>query len=183
MSNDKVEELKGQIAALKKRWPAHSVPAAMIEQLDDLEEELMRELKGRGGPGEDLETDAQVIHLRAIGHVENEFDEPAAPDEIRAVESRLVIEPALVEGLKGLEPGQQIMVVFYFHRAEGFELLQHPRGDQNRPKRGVFALCSPKRPNPIGVTVVDLIGVEDNVLRVRGLDAINRTPVLDLKPA
>ena len=49
-------------------------------------------------------------------------------------------------------------------------------------RRGVFALRSPNRPNPIGVTVVDLIGIEDNVLRVRGLDAINGTPVLDLKP-
>jgi tRNA-Thr(GGU) m(6)t(6)A37 methyltransferase TsaA len=129
-----------------------------------------------------MEADAQHIAIQAIGYVENEFAGPAAPDEIRAVESRLIIESALVEGLKGLEPGQQIMVVFYFHRSEGFELLQHPRGDQNRPKRGVFALRSPNRPNPIGVSVVDLIGVEGNVLRVRGLDAISGTPVLDLKP-
>lgn len=183
MGNNRVEELKAQIAELKKRWPAHSVPPAMMEQLDELEEELGKEMNKRGRSGGDMETDAQLINVRAIGHVENEFDGPAAPDEIRAVESRLIIEPALVEGLKGLEPGQQIMVVFYFHRSEGFDLLQHPRGDQNRPKRGVFALCSPNRPNPIGVSMVDLLDIEDNVLRVRGLDAINRTPVLDLKPA
>jgi tRNA-Thr(GGU) m(6)t(6)A37 methyltransferase TsaA len=122
-----------------------------------------------------------LIHFRAIGHVENEFDGPAAPDEIRSVESRLIIEPALVVGLEGLDAGQQIMVVFYFHRSEGFELLQHPRGDRNQPKRGVFALHSPHRPNPIGVTIVDLISIEGNVLRVRGLDAINGTPLLDLK--
>lgn len=183
MGNDRVAELKEQITDLKKRWPAHSVPAAMMEQLDELEEELIRELNRRGGSGKDTETDAQVIQVRAIGYVENEFEGPAAPDEIRSVVSRIVIEPTLVEGLKGLEPGQQIMVVFYFDRSEGFELLQHPRGDQDRPKRGVFALRSPNRPNPIGVSVVDLIDIEDNVLRVRGLDAINRTPVLDLKPA
>jgi tRNA-Thr(GGU) m(6)t(6)A37 methyltransferase TsaA len=123
------------------------------------------------------------VTFHPIGYVENEFDEPASPDEIRSVESRLIIEPSLLDGSKGLETGQQIMVIFYFHRSEDFELLQHPRGDQSRPKRGVFALRSPNRPNPIGVTVVDLIGIEDNVLRVRGLDAINRTPVLDLKPA
>jgi len=123
------------------------------------------------------------IVYRTIGHVENDFDEPAAPYEIRSVESRIVLDPALTEGLKGLEPGQQIMVIFYFHRSQAFDLLQHPQGDRSRPRRGVFALCSPRRPNPIGVTVVDLVDVEGNVLRVRGLDAINGTPVLDLKPA
>ena len=65
----------------------------------------------------------------------------------------------------------------------GRELQQHPRRDTNRPKRGVFALRTPQRPNPIGVTIVDLVRVEGNVLFVRGLDAINGTPVLDLKPA
>jgi len=125
----------------------------------------------------------EAIVCRAIGHVENDSDELAAPNEIRSVESRIVLDPTLTEGLKGLEPGKQIMVVFYFHRSRGFDLLQHPQGDRSRPRRGVFALRSPRRPNPIGVTVVELVAVEGNVLRVRGLDAINGTPVLDLKPA
>jgi tRNA-Thr(GGU) m(6)t(6)A37 methyltransferase TsaA len=125
----------------------------------------------------------EAIVYRAIGHVENAFDGPAAPEKIRSVESRIVLDPALTEGLKGLRPGQRIMVVFYFHRSQGFDLLQHPQGDRSRPRRGVFALRSPRRPNPIGVTVVELVAVEENVLRVRGLDAINGTPVLDLKPA
>ena len=94
-----------------------------------------------------------------------------------------VIDPPLAEGLTGLKPGAHVMVVFVFHRATGHELLQHPRGDAARPKRGVFALCSPHRPNPIGVTVAELLGAEGNVLVVRGLDAINGTPVLDIKPA
>ena len=123
------------------------------------------------------------IMYRTIGHVENDFDEPATPETIRATESRVILDPTLTEGLKGLEPGQQIMVVYYFHRSEGYDLCQHPRGDKRRSRRGVFALCSPHRPNPIGVTVVDLVAIEGNVLRVRGLDAINGTPVLDLKPA
>lgn len=123
------------------------------------------------------------ITYRAIGHVENDFDEPTAPEKIRSAESRIVLEPTLTEGLEGLEPGRQIMVVFYFHRSAGYDLCQHPRGDRSRPRRGVFALCSPRRPNPIGVTVVELLAIADNVLRVRGLDAISGTPVLDLKPA
>jgi tRNA-Thr(GGU) m(6)t(6)A37 methyltransferase TsaA len=118
-----------------------------------------------------------------IGHVKSEIEAPAPPDEIRARESHVIIDPTLTEGLKGLETGGRAMVVFYFDRAEGYELQQHPRGDESRPQRGVFALCSPFRPNGIGVTVVDILDIEDNVLRVRGLDAINQTPVLDLKPA
>ena len=123
------------------------------------------------------------IVYQAIGRVENDFDEPAPPPEIRAIESRIVIDPSLTEGLRGLKPGRRIMVVFCFHRSQDFDLLQHPQGDRSRPRRGVFALRSPRRPNPIGVTVVDLVAIEGNVLRVRGLDAINNTPVLDLKPA
>ena len=125
----------------------------------------------------------EPITFQSIGYVENDFDEPAAPDQIQAAESRIVLDPALVEGLQGLEAGQSIMVIFHFHRAQGYALRQHPRGDESRPVRGVFALRSPRRPNPIGVTVVDLLAVEGPVLRVRGLDAINGTPVLDLKPA
>jgi tRNA-Thr(GGU) m(6)t(6)A37 methyltransferase TsaA len=123
------------------------------------------------------------ITLSPIGYVENKFDEPADPDEIRAVESRIVLDSSLVQGLTGLEASQRVMVVFYFHLSRGYELLQHPRGDGSRPRQGVFALHSPNRPNPIGVTVVELISIEDNVLRVRGLDALNGTPLLDLKSA
>ena len=183
MSRDRVEELDEQIAELKKRWPAHSVPAAMMEQLDYLEEELRREKERRGGSGEDASAGRKALYIRSIGHVESEFAEPAAPEQIRSTEARIILDPALVEGLTGFEAGQQIMVIYYFHRSEGYDLLQHPRGDQSRPKRGIFALRSPRRPNPIGVTVVELVSIEGNVLRVRGLDAIDGTPVLDLKPA
>ena len=127
--------------------------------------------------------DEQAVTFTTIGRVENKFDESASASQIRAAESRIVLNPDFVEGLHGLEAGQQLMVLFHFHRSEGFDLLQHPRGDQNRLKRGVFTLRSPRRPNPIGMTVVDLLAVQENVLRVRGLDAINGTPVLDLKPA
>jgi tRNA-Thr(GGU) m(6)t(6)A37 methyltransferase TsaA len=123
------------------------------------------------------------ITFRPIGHVENDQDEPTAPDAVRAAESRIVLDPDLVEGLPGLEAGQSIMVTFHFHRAQGYALRQHPRGDESRLARGVFSLRSPRRPNPIGVTVVELLNVEGNELRVRGLDAVNGTPVLDLKPA
>jgi tRNA-Thr(GGU) m(6)t(6)A37 methyltransferase TsaA len=126
---------------------------------------------------------SRSISFRAIGRVENDFAELAVPEEIKATESRIILDPAMTEGVKGLEPGQKVMVLFHFHRSRDVELLQHPRGDKHRPRRGVFTLRSPRRPNPIGVTVVDLLAIEGNVLQVRGLDAINGTPVLDLKPA
>lgn len=127
--------------------------------------------------------DKEEVCYRPIGYVENSFDELAAPADIRAVESRIVLKPGLVDGLQGLQAGQQLLVVFHFHRSEGYELQQHPRHDLERPRRGVFALRSPRRPNPIGVTVVELLAIEDNVLHVSGLDAINGTPLLDIKPA
>jgi tRNA-Thr(GGU) m(6)t(6)A37 methyltransferase TsaA len=128
------------------------------------------------------EKDSNTITFKAIGYVQNTFSEPAAPDKIRESESQIILNPDLSDGLQGFEPGAQVAVIFHFHHSEGYELHQHPRGDQSRPKRGVFSLRSPRRPNPIGMTVVDLIEIKDNVLRVRGLDAINGTPVLDLKP-
>lgn len=121
--------------------------------------------------------------FRAIGWVENIMDQRAPSDEIRAVESRLVIDPALTAGLSGLEVGQQIMVIFYFDRSQGYELRQYPRGDRSRAMRGVFALRSPDRPNKIGVTVVEVVGINENILHVTGLDALNGSPILDIKPA
>jgi formylmethanofuran dehydrogenase subunit E len=132
-----------------------------------------------------LESEKKVQNLpfQPIGYVENEIKDPTSAECIRSVESRLFINPELVEGLTGLQPNQTILVIFYFHRSEGFELLQYPRGDRTRTKRGVFALRSPRRPNPIGVTQVELLSMTGNILTVRGLDAIHGTPVLDLKPA
>jgi len=124
------------------------------------------------------------IQLETIGWVQNEFRDTTKQDLIKAALSKIVLEPELTPGLQGLEPGMKLLVIFYFHRSEKFNLtlLQHPRGDTSRPKRGVFSLRSPLRPNPIGATEVDLISIEENILTVTGLDAIDGSPVLDIKP-
>ncbi|MEA3441436.1 MAG: tRNA (N6-threonylcarbamoyladenosine(37)-N6)-methyltransferase TrmO [Chloroflexota bacterium] len=124
-----------------------------------------------------------AITFHPIGFVENNFNVPTNGSVIKSSESRITLNSDLVQGLDGLVAGQQVLVLFHFHRSEGFDLLQHPQGDMDRPMRGVFSLRSPRRPNPIGATVVKLVAVDGNVLRVMGLDAINGTPVLDLKPA
>ncbi|MFO7944546.1 MAG: tRNA (N6-threonylcarbamoyladenosine(37)-N6)-methyltransferase TrmO [Anaerolineales bacterium] len=118
-----------------------------------------------------------------IGFVKNRFDASSSREEMRSGESRISLHPTLTGGLKGLSPGEQVLVLFYFDRTESFDLHQHPRGDRDRKKRGVFALRSPRRPNPIGATVVDVVSITNNVLAVRGLDAFDGTPVLDIKPS
>jgi tRNA-Thr(GGU) m(6)t(6)A37 methyltransferase TsaA len=179
MSQDKIAKLQKEIESLKQRWPAHSVPPSMMERLDALEEELAQEVDKRDQAGRQEKTG--TFQFKPIGYVKNQFQEPTDAGTLTSRPSRIVLAPDLKDGLIGLEPGMQILVVFVFHRAVGFDLLQHPRGDPSREKRGVFALHSPNRPNPIGVTQVELLAIEGNILTVRGLDAIDGTPVLDLK--
>ena len=125
---------------------------------------------------------SQPITMTPIGRVESAFTEMTDVDTMRARPSRLVIDPALGDGLLRLQPGDWLLVLFFFDRAEGYELQLHPRDDLTRPLHGVFATRSPYRPNPIGATVVQLVAVEGNVLHVEGLDALDGTPILDIKP-
>jgi tRNA-Thr(GGU) m(6)t(6)A37 methyltransferase TsaA len=121
------------------------------------------------------------FYIQPIGIVRSSVDELLRPDEIKSKPAQIIINRSLSPGLDGLIGSQRLLVIFQFHKLTGFELHQHPRNDPQRPKRGVFALHSPQRPNPIGVTEVDLIRREGNILYVKGLDAVNGTPILDLK--
>jgi len=95
-------------------------------------------------------------------------------------ENKIEILPEFVDALKGLK-SQYLWILYLLHLAEE-SLLVHPKGDVSRPLKGVFATRSPNRPNRIGLTAVRLLSVERNVLKVRGLDALPNTPVLDIKP-
>jgi len=130
-----------------------------------------------------LHLDPQPGAFHPIGFVENGFPFGTPGDTLRASESRIILSPEFIQGLEGLELESRVLVVFSFHRSQDWELKQHPRGDKDRPKRGVFALRSPRRPNGVGVTEVELLGIRENILTIRGLDAVDGTPVLDLKPA
>ena len=130
-----------------------------------------------------MSTSEKPIKFYPIGVIRNEFDETSQISQMKTGQSQIVLKSTLTYGLQGLEPGQRLIVLFHLDRVRDFELLQHPRGDRKRPKRGVFSLRSPRRPNPIGVSEVELLSIENNVLSVRGLDAFNGSPVLDLKPA
>jgi tRNA-Thr(GGU) m(6)t(6)A37 methyltransferase TsaA len=103
-------------------------------------------------------------------------------DDLRNRPARIVLDPSLTDGLLGLQPGSDIVVLYYFHCSVGYELQVHPRGDLSRPLRGVFAVRSPRRPNPIALTTARVRRIEGNVLEVVGLDAVDGSPVLDIKP-
>ena len=125
---------------------------------------------------------SSAINLTPIGYVErDEKGGGLSGDELRARPARIVLDPALADGLLGLEPGSDVVVLYYLHRATGYDLQVHPRGDPSRPLRGVFTTRSPRRPNPIAIPTVRLQRVEGNVLEVVGLDALDGSPVLDIK--
>ncbi len=122
------------------------------------------------------------ITFSPIGHVHNANMPDTPNDELQASSSAIVLDERYADGLMGLEENDLVTIVFYFHRVEGYRLRLHPRGDLSRPLTGVFNTRSQFRPNPIGVTVVRLKSLEGNRLVVEGLDAIDGTPVLDIKP-
>ena len=124
----------------------------------------------------------EPVTFTPIGHVESEFKEYAPSEEMRQQPSRIVVRRELEPGLMGLEPGQDILVLFHFHQASGYELQLHPRHDPQRPLRGVFATRSQYRPNGVGATVARIVEVAGNILTVTGLDAQDGSPVLDIKP-
>ena len=126
---------------------------------------------------------SNYITLRPVGVVRSPVSEVAHVDWAEVV-SEIHLDDLLTPGLLGLDAGGKITVVFYLDRAvfdSARDMVRHPRDRADLPLRGVFATRSQYRPNPIGVTDVELIGVKGNVLTVRGLDALDGTPVLDIK--
>ncbi|WP_376789251.1 tRNA (N6-threonylcarbamoyladenosine(37)-N6)-methyltransferase TrmO [Thermoflexus sp.] len=121
--------------------------------------------------------------FRAIGYVRSPFSEGTETKGMRQEESELVLDPAFVEGLEGLQPGDGLMVIYVLDRVKEIRLKVHPRGDPTQPMKGVFATRSPYRPNPIGLTGVRVVAIEGHIVRVRGLDALDGSPILDLKIA
>jgi len=128
---------------------------------------------------------SRVITLKSIGVVRTKPKSKHEEEKWKTSVSKILIYEEFTEALKGLSDFSHIYVIFLMHRvsSEQRKLLQvHPRGEESLPLVGVFATRSPLRPNPIGLTLVELISVKGNVLTVRGLDAFDGTPVLDIKP-
>jgi tRNA (adenine37-N6)-methyltransferase len=123
------------------------------------------------------------IELRPIGFVRTVVQEPPRHWSVSDVEGTLVIDEDYSEGLRGIEAGQRLVVIFHFHRSPGFsrELLRQTSGQTGR-ETGVFDTCSPVRPNPIGMSVLEVLGISGASVAVKRLDMLDGTPVLDIKP-
>ncbi|MDD1751649.1 MAG: tRNA (N6-threonylcarbamoyladenosine(37)-N6)-methyltransferase TrmO [Methanotrichaceae archaeon] len=126
--------------------------------------------------------DDQEIIFKPIGVVENDFQDSDDPDTIRNSQSFLVLDEKYVPALEGIEHYSYLLVVYHIDRSPGYHERVHPMGDPSIPERGVFSTRSPCRPNPIGITIVEILGIEASIIKVAGLDALNGSPILDIKP-
>ena len=123
--------------------------------------------------------------IEPIGFVRSQLtrleDAPMQADE-GAPEAWLELTPQAAQGLMGIKSGDDLILITWLHLAERDVLQVHPRGDPNRPLTGVFATRSPDRPNPVGLHQVSVLEVTAQKLRVAPLEAIDGTPIVDIKP-
>ena len=126
-----------------------------------------------------------AIELTQIGVVESPLTDPArAPKQGHegAPDAWLVFDPSVAEALDGIGPGDRIIVLTWLHRARRNVLRCHPRDDVTIPMQGVFNTRSSERPNPIGLHEVEVLVVEGRRVHVRPLEAVDGTPIVDVKP-
>jgi tRNA-Thr(GGU) m(6)t(6)A37 methyltransferase TsaA len=125
------------------------------------------------------------IELVPIGVVESPLTDPAlAPkqgDE-GAPDAWLVFDPAVLDGLEGIRAGDRVIVLTWLDRARRDVLRVHPRDDVANPKQGVFNTRSADRPNPVGLHEVEVASIDGRRVRVRNLEALDGTPIVDVKP-
>ncbi len=128
--------------------------------------------------------DKKTYTLRPIGYVENGVKQtPRERDWWLTLRSNIIINPEFEEGLEGIDKFSHIIVLFWFDRiTEDIVFKIRPRRRQDLPLMGLFSTRTPNRPNRIGFTVVNLLQRQGNILTVTGLDALDGTPVLDIKP-
>ena len=127
----------------------------------------------------------EPLELAPIGRVESILtDVTSAPKQGHegAPEAWLVLEPTVLDGLQGLRAGAWVVVLTWLHRARRDVLRVHPRDDPANPLQGVFTTRSADRPNPIGLHEVEVVSIDGPKVRVRSLEAVDGTPIVDVKP-
>jgi tRNA-Thr(GGU) m(6)t(6)A37 methyltransferase TsaA len=123
--------------------------------------------------------------LTPVGRVESSLTDPAAAPKQGfegSPEAWLVFEPAVMEAAEEIRPGDELVVLTWLDRARRDVLRVHPRDDVSNPRQGVFKTRSADRPNPIGLHPVVVVAVDGNRIRVRSLEAVDGTPIIDVKP-
>jgi len=127
----------------------------------------------------------EPVEVRPIGVVRSEYAaRQGLPHQGRGqdIEAEIELRPELEPAYREIVPGDLLWVLSWFHQAERDRLRVHPRGNPANPMRGVFKTRSPVRPNPIGLSLVEVVAANGNRLRVKGLETLDGTPVLDIKP-
>jgi tRNA-Thr(GGU) m(6)t(6)A37 methyltransferase TsaA len=126
-----------------------------------------------------------LFEVRPIGRVqsplESRAEAPRQGDE-GAPEARLLFDEDIAAGLSHIRAGAELIVLTWLHEADRAVLSTHPRSDPSRPVEGVFSTRSPDRPNPVGLHRVRVLEVDGTMLRVSAIEAIDGTPIIDLKP-
>jgi tRNA-Thr(GGU) m(6)t(6)A37 methyltransferase TsaA len=124
------------------------------------------------------------ITFEPIGIIHSPFQDlagmPIQPSAAEGLEGSVILEPQFIEGLKDLEGFSHLILLYHFHHAGPTELLVKPFLDDK--KRGVFATRAPRRPNSIGLSVVRLLEIRQNVISIANVDILDGTPLLDIKP-
>jgi tRNA-Thr(GGU) m(6)t(6)A37 methyltransferase TsaA len=131
-----------------------------------------------------MDTEKIDIKLNVIGRIVSDLREPVHRDDWTDVIAGIEINPDYSQALDSLEEFSHIIIVYWLHRQpdRDLSLKVHPRGDRAIPEKGLFATRSPHRPNPVGISTVRLLERQGSYLKVSGLDAIDGTPVIDIKP-
>ena len=123
------------------------------------------------------------ITCKPIGFIRTDVKDVPRHWTLSDAEGMLVLNKKYIPGIKDIKQGQQIVVIFHFHKSREFAepfLVQMP--PHKKERCGVFSTCSPIRPNAIGMSVLEVLKIEKNIIYFRGLDMIDGTPVLDIKP-
>jgi tRNA-Thr(GGU) m(6)t(6)A37 methyltransferase TsaA len=126
----------------------------------------------------------KTIAYKPIGIIHSPFKDikgmPIQPTGAKGIAGTIEIYPEFAGGLKDLEGFSHIILIYHFHLSKGYSLKVKPFMDNNL--RGVFSTRAPKRPNPIGISVVKLVKIEDTVIYIENVDIVDGTPLLDIKP-
>ena len=124
-----------------------------------------------------------IVYL-PIGYIYTPFNEisgmPVQPAGAKGIKGKIELVPEFISGIQGLDGFSHLILLYHFHLSENFELLVTPFLDTKM--HGVFATRAPRRPNSIGLSIVKLIRIEENVLYIEDIDVINKTPLIDIKP-
>ena len=121
------------------------------------------------------------INLKPIGFAKNHIKEPRFGNFTNEI-SEIIVDQKFTEALNGIESYSHVIIVYWMDKVKDYVITHRPQGNPKVPILGIFSCRCPPRPNPIAITTVRLIGHEDNRIKVIGLDILDGTPIIDIKP-